>query len=512
LIDEWDQNDKSDSKIELFKNLIDDLTRYLLPTSHGATSSTFVLTFLSGTAPYAVIKQKKASKVSFEFVECPLLDEASIIRIVDHFAAKFKAPTFYNNEYKWKLCAPLLQLLLDTGGLPRALEQLFMQCFWSNDLFFQELNDQDFNDIFDRVKIELDKKYNIKQYVLNNSKLATKILYHCIEGIPVNSMKELEKIKIRDLERDGRIVLSKCDKDVNLFLMYMPFFFICLYNDALKIVDVTITDNIFRVSNRMFWQQWELFVLYHEAFRTNLSIKMGTSETTVGKLYPGACMDETYSEIYVKLKELSVCEANEQFPVDKSLTNKHDNKPIDLESGEVVILNSASAEFAGIILVRMNSTKYLFMIQCKWDYCSIDITEKNVEYEDVKNLKNLIYKVKEMYDDYELITVVFTTQPYTESKKSGIIVISKENFNEHFGPAFSSRATFFFTRTINPNFWEKNRLKNTLDGIGDASIDHVFEKRPYINEDHYYQENQGAKKQKLDFFPLDVPGTNTYAS
>jgi hypothetical protein len=76
-------------------------------------------------------------------------------------------------------------------------------------------------------------------------------------------------------------------------------------------------------------------------------------------------MDETCSEIYVKLKELSVCEANEQFPVNKSLTNKRDNKPIDLESGEVVILNSASAEFADIILVRMSGTKYLFMIQCK---------------------------------------------------------------------------------------------------------------------------------------------------
>jgi hypothetical protein len=78
---------------------------------------------------------------------------------------------------------------------------------------------------------------------------------------------------------------------------------------------------------------------------------------------------------------------------------------------------------------------------------------------DVKNIKNLIHKVKEMYDDYELITVVFTTQPYTGSKKSGIIVISKENFDEHFGPVFSSQAAFFFTRTINHNFWEKNRLK-----------------------------------------------------
>src|SRR4051812_46770204 len=89
LIDEWDQKDKSDPKIELFKNLISDLVAYLLPNSQSTTSSTFVPPFLSGTAPYAVIKQKEASKISFEFVDCPLLDKESIIRIIDHFAEKF---------------------------------------------------------------------------------------------------------------------------------------------------------------------------------------------------------------------------------------------------------------------------------------------------------------------------------------------------------------------------------------------------------------------------------------
>ncbi|GBB89347.1 hypothetical protein RclHR1_01600019 [Rhizophagus clarus] len=104
-----------------------------------------------------------------------------------------------------------------------------------------------------------------------------------------------------------------------------------------------------------------------------------------------------------------------------------------------------------------------------------------------------------MYDNYELITIIFTTQLYTGPKKRAVLVISKENFGKHFGPVFSSRATFFLNRTINPNFWEKDRLQNTLAGIGDGSIDNVIEKRSYINEDHCYKANPRAKRQKLDF-------------
>jgi hypothetical protein len=215
--------------------------------------------------------------------------------------------------------------------------------------------------------------------------------------------------------------------------------------------------------------------------------------------------------VYVDLKKLSIVEANEQFPNQTKLTSKSDNKPIDLESGEVIVLNGASSKFSDIILVRMNGTKYLFMIQCKWDYGSREMTEKAVDDEDIKNLNGLISKVKEMYESYELITIIFTTQPYNGLlEKTGVLIISQNNFEEHFGPVFSSRALFFFTKVVNPNFWDVSRLKNTLEGIGEASIDNVIEKRPYINEDQFYEANPRAKKQKLDFFPF-VPGTEAYA-
>ncbi|CAG8789511.1 18575_t:CDS:2, partial [Gigaspora rosea] len=256
-------------------------------------------------------------------------------------------------------------------------------------------------------------------------------------GIPVSDETCLDEnnphLTIENLQCDGHIVLSPCD-----------------------IVDVEITKKVFKVNHRMHRQDWKSFVLHHETFRTNLAIEMGISEMTLEDLYPGAYGEENYKQLYVVLKKLHVCEANERFPNNKKLTNKSDNQPIDLESGNVVVLNGTS--------IRMNGVRFLFMIQCKWDNDSKEMAEKTVDDEHAKNLNKLISEIKNTYE------------------------------------------------AINPNFWDVNRLKNVLDGISDASIDNnVIKKRPYINEDHFYKENPKAKKQKLDFFPLDVPGTDAYA-
>ncbi len=309
-------------------------------------------------------------------------------------------------------------------------------------------------------------------------------------------------VKVQDLERDGRVILSEVKKGSGKFLMHMPFLFVCIYNDVLKIVDVELADKAFRVNNRMYCQEWELFVLHHEAFRTNLAIRMGIKRMTLRDIYPGACGEEYYKDLYVNLKRLSICEANEQFPNKKELTDKYNNNTIDLESGDFVVLNDVSAKFADIILVRKNGTKFLFMIQCKWDNCSKEMTE--TETDD---------KLKEIYDTYELIKIIYTTQPYKGLKaKTGCLIISKDNFKQHFVPVFASRAIFSFTRAINPNFWDKKRLINILHDVGDVNINNVIKKRPYINENHFYEANNFiTKRQKLDFFPFDEPGTDPYA-
>ncbi|CAG8714764.1 42816_t:CDS:2, partial [Gigaspora margarita] len=74
-----------------------------------------------------------------------------------------------------------------------------------------------------------------------------------------------------------------------------------------------------------------------------------------GKLYPGAYGEDIYTQLHVVLKKLHV------------------------------FFNGTSADFVDIILVRMNSAICLFMIQCRWDYGSKEMTEKTVDDEDAKN-------------------------------------------------------------------------------------------------------------------------------
>ncbi|RGB30818.1 hypothetical protein C1646_764835 [Rhizophagus diaphanus] len=488
LIDSWDKEDKSNQPTNLFKTMINHISEFML----NSAIPTFVQPFLSGTAPLAVIQHKEASRISFQFVDCPLLNDKSIIQIMDHFAEKFNAG-IENYAYKWKYCRQMLQLLRDTGGLPHALHRLFIVCFGVD------------------VKDSLDKQYGITDYVVNNEKVAMKLIYYCIEGIAIASNECLEDdnpdLTIRSLERDKHIILSsvKQSDGRDKFLINMPFYFICLYNDVLCIVSPTLIRKL--NDNRMYWEKWEEFVAYHEAFRTNLAIRMGKTTMTLRELYPSADVSDVHFDMSVKLKPLRVCKANEQFPFTNPLTEKSDGEIIDWKSGLVVIINGSSAPFADVILVRELENadfKFLMSNQCKWDYGSKMMSKSKVNEEDKKNLMNYLNTIDN--DGYILITIIFTSQPYIkEELESGVLVVSKDDFKKHFGPVFSSRASFAIIGDTNPNFWEKNRLKNVLDGIGDASIDNVIKNRPYYSDADFRNKNLLAKElPKMDCFPFDV--------
>ncbi|RIB30905.1 hypothetical protein C2G38_967273 [Gigaspora rosea] len=96
LIDAWNAEFRKNIPSGLFKKMIRDLSQYMTHQWH-----TFIQPFLSGTAPQVIAAQKQASPISFYPVDCPLLENASMIRIMDHFATKFNAPTYPNRVYEW---------------------------------------------------------------------------------------------------------------------------------------------------------------------------------------------------------------------------------------------------------------------------------------------------------------------------------------------------------------------------------------------------------------------------
>jgi hypothetical protein len=184
-----------------------------------------------------------------------------MLDIANHYEQKFDAEKFDCGTYKWMLCQPFLQLLEDTGGLPRALQYVFEECFKiGSNGFFDIINKQNFNTIFGNVKHRLQEYYNIYGTIEKNRKLALELLYHSIDAIPVSRKTCLDPsdqdCTIENLERDAYIILNPCDATSSEFTINMPFFFICIYNDILKVVNRGL-EEVFRVQNKMHWQSWE---------------------------------------------------------------------------------------------------------------------------------------------------------------------------------------------------------------------------------------------------------------
>jgi hypothetical protein len=90
------------------------------------------------------------------------------------------------------------------------------------------------------------------------------------------------------------------------------------------------------------------FVANYDEFRTNLLIKLGRKSARLDELYRGAYGTQSILNIEVKLKELSVCYAKEQFSC-KKLTDKESSNSIDWVKGENVIVNGASSAWGGFI-------------------------------------------------------------------------------------------------------------------------------------------------------------------
>ncbi|PKY56726.1 hypothetical protein RhiirA4_448817 [Rhizophagus irregularis] len=502
LIDEWEFNAVKERDVpvkQLFKEMINGIATYML----GPASLIYVQTFLSGTAPQVVISAKKSSRVSFEFANCPQLSFKALLNIADHYAQKHDAEKFKCGTYKWMLCQPFLQLLQDTGGLPRAIQYVFEVCFEiepDGKKFFDNIHTHHYNTFFYNVKQLLQVRYNIYGTIEKNKKLALELLYHSIDAIPVELTKCLdpndERYTIENLERDAHIILNRCNETSSEFTIKMPFFFLCLYNDKLKIIDFNLEETL-RVQNTMHWQDWEFFVAYYEAFRTNLLIERGKRTVCLKELYRGVNGIESVKNIEVRLKKLSVRQAQEQFPCSK-LTEKGSAEPIPWEEGEFVIINGMSAEWGDSfrVLETVQGDRLLSIHQNKYDDNSATYTLKDLLDEHDKNIDSSSNTTKNLFDKlakYRHITIVFTTQPFYEKvSHDDCFIISRNNFEEYFGPVFSSRATFALTKDINPNFSVSQRIMECLPGKVTAA--EIIKNRPYKSEDAFFEKLQRAKR------------------
>ncbi|CAB5349395.1 unnamed protein product [Rhizophagus irregularis] len=163
--------------------------------------------FLLGTALRDITKKFGPSSCSFVFVECPLLSTTAIREIVDYYANENG-----DKQQGWMTSASFLQILYDTGRLPRALQYVLEKSLSTNN-FFDQLKEgafSFFNDIFNSVVETLNKKYCIRNFVQKNKNTSRQLLYHCICGIPVKLEQVLDidkpHLTVEKLERDGYLI------------------------------------------------------------------------------------------------------------------------------------------------------------------------------------------------------------------------------------------------------------------------------------------------------------------
>ena len=139
--------------------------------------------------------------------------------------------------------------------LPCALQYIFDACFeieTDRKKFFDEINSQHFNTIFYKVKIHFEERYNIYETIDRNEKLALELLHHSIDAIHRKTCLDPndQDCTIENLKRNAHIILNPCNATSTEFIIKMPFFFVCLYNDKLKIVD-TVLEDTFRLKYDM---------------------------------------------------------------------------------------------------------------------------------------------------------------------------------------------------------------------------------------------------------------------
>jgi len=123
-IDEFQKIFQRDSQLEgrtendertLFHHFLSVLGGYMRARS----SMLYVQTLLSGTAPFEVIQVLEPSGYSCEPLSLPLLSLKSQIELMKHYADQGNS-----SKVSWESKLWIHQLLLDTGGLPRALDML----------------------------------------------------------------------------------------------------------------------------------------------------------------------------------------------------------------------------------------------------------------------------------------------------------------------------------------------------------------------------------------------------
>ncbi|GBC04811.1 hypothetical protein RclHR1_05890012 [Rhizophagus clarus] len=435
---------------------------------------------------------------SIEPLDLPLLSLESCLEIMREFATNHG---FF--DYLWVPHIWIHQLLLDTGGLPRALEYLFTEFFGENFTNVKEFFDKLVNKklipltIYTNVSKNIDTAYKIKSYVRDHKLLAYELVDRNIMEIESDISDELQDgdhyRKLEHLERDKHLILRKSEAKDKV-LIDIPYFFMYLYSDVLGVFTENLNKAFLRDSDWS-WENWEIFIAdFIASYITMIDALNKNKLLKLKDFFRGARGNNITLNLSINFEPVKIYKLNHQFPC-LDLSAKEGETAM-LKPGYMMI-NGYSAPFADIFFLVHEPEPILIAIQCRLRKNPLNLKtigdehKKNVNVsskakEKARKLKNdakiasseegkKLQKEAERYTQladflskYRIITIFVTTQRFNEELEripKDCILIHQENFDTFFGPVFSSRTKFVMTRDSNPNLSTASQLASRYEAI-----------------------------------------------
>jgi hypothetical protein len=509
-----------EERAELFKQLMYVLGHHMT----GRIPSIFVQTLLSGTAPQDAIRTMEPSMYSCEPLDLPLLSLESRLEIMREFATNHDV-----SDCVWVPQVWIHQLLLDTGGLPRALEYLFTEFFGGNfknvEEFFNKLVEKTLTPsiIYSNVSRSIDTAYNIKSYVRDHKLLAYELVYRNIMEIESDISDKLRDgdhdRKLEHLERDKHLILRKSEVNDKV-LIDIPYFFMYLYADVLGVFTESL-NRAFLPDSDWSWDNWEIFIAdFIVSHITMIDVLNKNKLLKLRDFFRGAQGNDDTLDLSINFEPVKIYELNHQFPC-LNLSAKGGETAM-LKPGYMMI-NGYSAPFADIFFLVDEPEPILIAIQCRLRKNSLNLKiiedehKKNANIssktkEKVRKLKNdakIAGSVKEerlrqeaerytqladLLSKYRVITIFVTTQRLNEELEripKDCILIHQENFDTFFGPVFSSRTKFVMTRDSNPNLSTASQLVSRYKAINQdvgERIEKTKKRRMFRSHDEFLSE------------------------
>ncbi|RGB24247.1 hypothetical protein C1646_726588, partial [Rhizophagus diaphanus] len=164
-----------------------------------------------------------------------------------------------------------------------------------------------------------------------------------------------------------------------------------------------------------------------------------------------------------------------------------DNKAVKSLDG-LVVINGNSAQFADVFSERQtsNGEDIITGLQEKWYTTSKNLTIDDIKKEHDKNNNafNLAnnQKLKNKLENTRIVTVMFTSQLFegnVNDMPDDCLVIARKNFEQYFGPLFSSRLIFDIVGELNLNYAEPQRIEAMIKDIRPETSRKICEKRPF---------------------------------